>query len=48
MTKATEEQEKAVKKWELVVGTNELDVAMVNWAKRLWRDPTEEEINALS
>lgn len=48
LTKATEEQEKAVKKWELVVGTNELDVAMVNWAKRLWRDPTEEEINALS
>lgn len=47
LTKATEEQEKAVKKWELVVGTNELDVAMVNWSKRLWRDPTEEELKAL-
>lgn len=48
LTKATEEQEKSVKKWELVVGTNELDVAMVNWSKRLWRDPTDEELKAFA
>lgn len=48
LTKATEEQAKTVKKWELVVGTNELDVAFVNWSKRLWRDPTEEELKAFA
>lgn len=47
LRKATEEEEKSVKKWVKCGGSNPFDVAMVNWQLRLWRDPTEEELKAL-
>ncbi len=47
LRKATETEEKTITKWVKVCGNGKLDTAMVNWSKRVWRDPTEEELNAL-
>lgn len=47
LRKATETEEKTITKWVKVCGTCKLDTAMVNWSKRVWRDPTEAELNAL-
>ena len=47
LRKATETEEKTITKWVKVCGNCKLDTAMVNWSKRLWRDPTEAELNAL-
>ena len=47
LRKATETEEKTITKWVKVCGNGKLDTAMVNWSKRVWRDPTEAELNAL-
>ena len=47
LRKATETEEKTITKWVKVCGNCKLDTAMVNWSKRVWREPTEEELNAL-
>ena len=47
LRKATEDEEKTITKWVKVCGDCKTDTAMVNWSKRVWRDPTEAELNEL-
>lgn len=47
LRKATEDEEKTITNWVKVCGDCKTDTTMVNWSNRVWRDPTEEELNEL-